>query len=82
MTECDIHIISCEGTEEFETGIGVDITLHDADIADKCLILHSLAKAMGLSKVDLLIFVQAVFNGVFDHGMTIHTDLGGLVDEG
>lgn len=86
MTKCDIRMrmIKPEDIPENmgDTGLATNIELQDADIADKMLLMHTLARVLKLNKVDILMFSAAELDGVFSKHETQIRMPGGFQYEG
>lgn len=86
MTKCDIHMrmIKPEDIPENmgNTGLATNIELQDADIADKMLLMHTLARVLKLDKVDILMFSAAELDNVFSEHETQIRMPGGFQYEG
>lgn len=74
MTKCDIHMRMIEPEDIPEnmgnTGLATTVELRDADISDKMLLMHTLARVLKLDKVDILMFSAAELDGVFSEHET------------
>lgn len=74
MTKCDIHIrmIKPEDIPENlgNTGLATTVELRDVDIADKMLLMHTLARVLNLDKVDILMFSAAELDDAFSKSET------------
>lgn len=66
MKSCDIHIRSIDPGELGGVGLACSIKLMEADIADKLMVMHTLAMNLHLDKMDLIMYVQAEIADVFD----------------
>lgn len=78
MKSCDIHIRSTDPGELGDVGLACSIKLEEADIADKLMLMHTLAVILHLDKMDLIMYVNAEIESVFDEGTTMITAPGGL----
>lgn len=78
MKSCDIHIKSIDPGELGDVGLACSIKLVEADIADKLMLMHTMTKNLHLDKMDLIVYVKAEIEGVFDEGTTMITVPGGL----
>lgn len=82
MKNCDIHIKTIDPGELGDVGLACSVNLEEADIADKLLLMHTMAVNLHLDKVDLIMYVKSELENIFDEGATVITVPGGLVDEG
>lgn len=83
MNKCDIRI-QLLPEEEIPEGMG-DIGLHTevhvggADITERLALMHTLARALDLDKLDIIMYAHMEFKGVFDHETIISAQpLGGM----
>lgn len=58
------------------TDVGVDMRMHDVNMADKMMLLHSMIRSFEMSLPDLEVFVLAERIGVLDDADTVKIDRG------
>ena len=81
MKSCDIHIRTIDPGEMGDLGLACSVKIEEADIADKLMLMHTMALNLHLDKMDLILYVKMELEKIFDDGATIVTVPGGLKDE-
>lgn len=83
MNKCDIHIqlLSEEEIPEGmgEIGLHTEVHVDGADIVERLALMHTLARALELDKLDIMMYAQMELRGIYDNE-TIISDhpLGGV----
>lgn len=71
MKQCDIHIqlLSEEDIPEGMGNLGLQTAVHveDADVVERLILMHTLARGLELNELDIKIYAQMELLGAFDH---------------
>lgn len=81
MKSCDIHIRTIDPGDLGDLGLSCSIKIEEADIADKLMLMHTMAKNLYLDPFDILMYAKAKMDHIFDEGTITITMPGGLTNE-